>query len=137
VPVVELTEAELVAFGEAFGAALERPAFVGLEGDLGAGKTTLAAAILRGAGVRDTVTSPTYALVHTYDTPRGPAHHADLYRLDGPAQLAAIGWDELLRSPDLVLVEWPERAAGEWPATAQRMALAHLPGDPGRRRLTW
>lgn len=124
-------------WGEAFGASLRRPAFLCLEGDLGAGKTTLASAILRGAGVVEAVTSPTYAVVQTYHTPSGPAHHADLYRLDGPDQLPPIGWDELVTSPDLVLVEWPDRAAGRVPAHARTLTLAHLPGDPSRRRLAW
>lgn len=136
-PVADLTEPELIRFGEAFGAALERPVIVGLEGDLGAGKTTLAAAILRGAGVTEPVTSPTYAVVHSYVTPQGPAHHADLYRLDRPDQLAAIGWDELVASGDVVLVEWPDRAAGLWPPSARMLALSHLPDDAARRRLTW
>ena len=137
VPVAELPEAELIRHGEALGAALARPAFLCLEGDLGAGKTTLAAAILRGAGVTDAVTSPTYAVVHTYHTPAGPAHHADLYRLDGAEQLPPIGWDDLTASPDLVLVEWPDRAAGRLPAHARTLTLAHLAGDPTRRRLAW
>lgn len=135
--VADLTEVELVAWGEALGRALVAPAFVTLTGDLGAGKTTLVAAILRGAGVTDAVTSPTYAVVHRYTAPTlGPVHHADLYRLRGPQELAAIGWEELLVSPGLVLVEWPERAGDLLPRDHRAIAIDHLPGDPTRRRVT-
>ena len=104
--VADLTEVELVAWGEALGRALVAPAFVTLTGDLGAGKTTLVAAILRGAGVTDAVTSPTYAVVHRYTAPTlGPVHHADLYRLRGPQELAAIGWESL------DVAYWPKLAA--------------------------
>jgi tRNA threonylcarbamoyladenosine biosynthesis protein TsaE len=137
VPAVgDLTEAELRAWGEALGRALVAPAFLTLTGDLGAGKTTLAAAILRGAGVSEAVTSPTYAVVQRYTTTAGvPVYHADLYRLRGPHELAAIGWEELLASPGIVLVEWPERAGALLPADRRDIAVAHLPGDPARRRL--
>ena len=110
--------------------------FLTLAGDLGAGKTTLASAILRGAGVSEAVTSPTYAVVQRSTTTAGvPVHHADLYRLRGPHELAAIGWEELLASPGIVLVEWPERAGALLPADRRDIAVAHLPGDPARRRL--
>lgn len=135
--VADLTEAELRAWGEALGRVLVTPAFLTLAGDLGAGKTTLAAAILRGAGITEAVTSPTYAVVQRYQTPGGvPVHHADLYRLRGPQELAAIGWEELLASPGIVLVEWPERAGDLLPADRREITVAHLPGDPARRRLT-
>jgi tRNA threonylcarbamoyladenosine biosynthesis protein TsaE len=134
---VELTEAELVAWGETLGRSLAAPAFLTLTGDLGAGKTTLAAAILRGAGVKDPVTSPTYAVVQRYTTTHGcSVHHADLYRLRGPHELAAIGWEELLTSPGLVLVEWPERAGDLLPSGHRAIVIEHIPGDPARRRLS-
>ncbi len=80
-----------------------------LEGPLGAGKSELARAVLRAITGDPTleVPSPTFTLVQSYDTPRGPVHHFDLWRLDGPAALAELGWDDLSR--DIVLVEWPDR----------------------------
>ncbi|MEY4609088.1 MAG: hypothetical protein RL625_1305 [Gemmatimonadota bacterium] len=137
VPVAELSEAELRAWGYALGEAAEPGTILALEGDLGAGKTTLAQAIARGWGVSVEVTSPTYAIVHAYAAPRGPLHHFDLYRLERPEQLAPIGWDEMLGANGLVVVEWPERA-GKWlPHEVQRIQLAHLPTDPSHRRVTW
>lgn len=131
-----LTLPELVAWGERFGAALRSPVVVALSGDLGAGKTTLAQAICRGLGVRDDVTSPTYAIVHEYRAASGQiVHHLDLYRLEHPHELTNIGWDAIVGEPTIVLIEWPERAGPHLPADAVRLDLEHLPGDPDRRLL--
>ena len=131
-----LTRAELVAWGERFGAALRAPVVVALSGDLGAGKTTLAQAICRGLGVADDVTSPTYAIVHEYTRANGDVvHHLDLYRLEHARDLANISWDAIVGEPGIVLVEWPERAGRLLPADAVRIDLEHLPGDSERRLL--
>jgi tRNA threonylcarbamoyladenosine biosynthesis protein TsaE len=130
-----LTRDELVAWGEALGRASHAPLVVTLGGDLGAGKTTLAQAICRGYGVAEPVTSPTYALVHEYASPRGPVYHLDLYRLEDPRELDGLGWDEIAGAHALVLVEWPERAAGRVPAGAVALDLEHHPTDEGRRLL--
>lgn len=131
-----LTLPELEAWGERFGHNLRAPVIVALSGDLGAGKTTLAQAICRGLGVRDDVTSPTYAIVHEYTTASGATvHHLDLYRLEHPRELANIGWDAITGEPGIVLVEWPERAGPLLPEDAVHLDLEHLPGDPDRRLL--
>lgn len=130
-----LTEPELVAWGERFGSAARAPLVVGLTGDLGSGKTTLVRAICRGYGVEGEVTSPTFALVHEYEAPRTPVYHLDLYRLERPSELANVGWDDVLSSGALVLVEWPERAGALMPEDAVPIELEHLAGDPGRRLL--
>ena len=136
-PDAELTLTEMQAWGEALGTRLAAPAVVTLEGDLGAGKTTLAQAICRGYGVKDGVTSPSFALVHEYRSPRSPVLHLDLFRLAGPHELANIGWEDALAAHALVLIEWPERAGGEAPRDAMRLRLAHVPGAPDRRRVSW
>jgi tRNA threonylcarbamoyladenosine biosynthesis protein TsaE len=131
-----LTRDELQAWGEAFGRAARAPLLVTLSGDLGAGKTTLAQAICRGYGVREEVTSPTFALVHEYASPRSRVLHVDLYRLDGESGLTNIGWDEIVYDPHaLVLVEWPERAGTRLPEGHVPIALEHDPTDPERRLL--
>jgi tRNA threonylcarbamoyladenosine biosynthesis protein TsaE len=117
-----LTRDELVAWGEAFGRAARAPLLVTLAGDLGTGKTTLAQAICRGFGVADDVTSPTYALVHEYRSPRGTVYHLDLYRLEREEELTNLGWDDIVGADALVLVEWPARAGTRLPA-------GHVPID--------
>lgn len=130
-----LTEAELTEWGERFGRAVQPPLVVTLRGELGAGKTTLARAICRGYGVSDEVTSPTYTLVHEYQGARSAVYHVDLYRLRGPDELLNIGWDEVLASDALVLVEWPERAGALLPLDHVPIDLEYLPADPTRRVL--
>lgn len=127
----------LEAWGRAVGAALPVPAVVTLEGDLGSGKTTLARAICAGLGVSalGAVTSPTFSLVQQYDSPRGPVVHVDLYRLRHESELEALGWDELVATAPVLLVEWPERARHTLPPETIHITLAHDPAHAGRRVL--
>lgn len=129
-----LTEAELIAAGEALGRGLEPGALLTLEGELGAGKTTFAQAVSRGLGVQDPATSPTYALVHRYAGRRGPVFHLDCYRLRTPDEAADLDWEGLLAEGDAIIVEWPERAGAWLPPPSHRVRLTHLP-DPDRRGL--
>jgi len=130
-----LTRADLEAWGEAFGRSVRAPLVVALSGDLGAGKTTLAQAICRGYGVRESVTSPTFALIHEYAGGATPVFHLDLYRLRDARDLLQIGWEEVVSAHALVLVEWPERATGAMPDDAVRIVLTHLEGNEAVREL--
>jgi tRNA threonylcarbamoyladenosine biosynthesis protein TsaE len=134
-PVV-LSRVELEAWGEAYGREVSAPRLVAIDGDLGAGKTTLIQAICRGYGVARDVTSPTFALVHEYRSRRGPVFHLDLYRLRNADELTNIGWDDIVNADALVFVEWPERAGARLPATAARISLAHVTGRPDHRALS-
>jgi len=123
-------------------AALARPGdAILLEGDLGAGKTAFARAFLRAISndSKLDVPSPSFTLVQEYETARGTVTHYDLWRLDGPAALAELGWDDA--RDGIVLVEWPDRLGPHRPENALTIALslgegearhAHLTGWPGR-----
>jgi tRNA threonylcarbamoyladenosine biosynthesis protein TsaE len=129
-----VSEPELIEAGEALGAALAPGEVVWLQGEMGAGKTTMAQAIARGLGVVTGATSPTYNLVHRYQGRRGAVYHVDCCRLRAPSDAADLDWETLVRG-DALLVEWPERA-GPWAAPpTRRVRLAHAP-DPARRALT-
>jgi tRNA threonylcarbamoyladenosine biosynthesis protein TsaE len=106
---------------------------VGLTGELGAGKTTLARAILRAAADdrRLIVPSPTFTLVEVYDTPRGPYWHFDLYRLEKPEQIYELGWEEAL-ADGISLIEWPERLG---PLLPKHLSVTLEVDGDGRRAL--
>jgi tRNA threonylcarbamoyladenosine biosynthesis protein TsaE len=133
---VDLTLEELRAWGEAFGARRNAGDIIALEGELGAGKTTLAQAICRGVGIEEDVTSPTFALVNQHEGKRGTVYHLDLYRLNGPDDLTNLGWDDIVNSDAIVIVEWPERAGHRLPDDGIRIRLEYIEHDDNRRRLT-
>lgn len=81
-----------------------------LEGELGAGKSTFARALIRAMGHAGAVPSPTYTLVEPYETPAGNIYHVDLYRVAAEDELRYLGWTEL--DDGFRLVEWPDRAPG-------------------------
>lgn len=114
---VTLTERELVAWGWRIGSEVGRPVFIGISGPLGAGKSVLARAVAGGAGVNETMPSPTFNILFRYETAEeGPVIHADLYRLRSADELAGIGWDDVVGDEEaIVLMEWPERAGEQLP----------------------
>ena len=97
---------------------------VQLHGDLGAGKTTLARGFLRALGYRDVVRSPTYTLVETYAFGTLTVVHADLYRLQDPAEFETLGLRDLATGAHVWLIEWPERAGPWLPDADLHIALA-------------
>jgi tRNA threonylcarbamoyl adenosine modification protein YjeE len=130
--------ASLEAWGQALGAVLPRASVIALLGDLGVGKTTLVRAICEGLGVFNpsAVTSPTFALIQEYASPLGRIVHADLYRLRSGAELEALGWDELVESAAVVLVEWPERVADTLSPDTITIELRHDLDHADRRSLS-
>lgn len=122
------------ALAAALAASQPARAVVFLEGDLGAGKSSLARAWLRALGVRGAIKSPTYTLIERYPLPAGEAAHLDLYRLAGAAELDFLGLDELAAEAALWLVEWPERGQGGLLAPDLRVRLA-VDGAGRRARL--
>lgn len=132
----ELDEAQMVAWGEAIGQAVTPPLALTLSGDLGTGKTTLARAIARGAGLRAPIPSPTYNLMFRYPTGRGfDLVHIDLYRLEREDDVWALGWSELPGENEVVVIEWPERARSILPEPRWQVRLEES-ADPDRRRVS-
>jgi len=119
--------------GATLAARLRTGDVVGLKGELGAGKTTLARAILRAAAddARLIVPSPTFTLVEVYETPCGTFWHFDLYRLETPEQVFELGWEEAL-AEGISIIEWPDRLG---PLLPRHLSVTlEMDGD-GRRAL--
>ena len=111
---------------------LQRGDVLALQGDLGAGKTTFARALLRAFGVQGDVPSPTFTLVQIYETATFPVYHFDLYRLKTPSELDELGWDDTLVD-GVTLVEWPERAGNRLTEDRLTLSFAAHGSDDGRQ----
>lgn len=106
-------EAATERFARALAALPElRLAYLELQGDLGAGKTTLVRHLLRALGVQGRIKSPTYAVVEPYELPTLNIWHFDFYRFSDPREWADAGFRDIFASPGLKLAEWPDKAAG-------------------------
>ena len=106
---------------------------VAIEGDLGAGKTTLVAGVLAAAGVEGPVRSPTYTLIEPYSLAAHSIYHLDLYRLADPSEMEPLGVRDLLTPGAILLIEWPSRAGARLPPVDLQIDIAYLePADAGR-----
>jgi tRNA threonylcarbamoyladenosine biosynthesis protein TsaE len=112
-------------FGMSLGRLLRDGDLICLQGDLGAGKTTLVQGVARGWGSPDAVSSPTFVLVNLYRRPDGgQLYHLDTYRLDSASEAEQLDLDEML-SQGALLIEWPERAGAALPPEHLWVHLAH------------
>ena len=129
-------ESAMVALAERLAPAVGGGGVLFLRGDLGAGKTTFARALLRALGVGERIKSPTYSLIETYRVPAvAPAeraiHYLDLYRIADPGELEWLGLPDLCGESSLLLVEWPERGGDALPGADLLVDLAYA--ERGRR----
>jgi tRNA threonylcarbamoyladenosine biosynthesis protein TsaE len=128
--------AETRVLGQRLGAVLRPGDFVGLVGDLGAGKTELVRGIAHGAGVEQSqVASPTFAIVYPYEGGRLSLFHADLYRVADFDELYATGYLDLLGAGGAMVVEWIDRIWEAAPEDALIVTIVPSPADPDRRTL--
>jgi len=134
---VDLPEgAATLALGARLARRLTGGGCVYLEGDLGAGKTTLVRGLLRGLGHKGAVKSPTYTIVEPYELGGVHIYHFDLYRLGDPEELELIGVRDYFSSDSLCLLEWPERGAGVVPSPDLTITLA-VNGRGRKATLDW
>jgi tRNA threonylcarbamoyladenosine biosynthesis protein TsaE len=97
---------ETEALGKAFGEELTGGAFIALRGGLGLGKTAWVRGLASGLGIKDTITSPTFTILKSYEG-RLKLHHFDAYRIADPDEMIQIGCEDIFYGPDVVAVEWP------------------------------
>lgn len=109
----------------------EEGGVVHLHGDLGAGKTTFARALIAALGVTGRIKSPTYSLIESYRAGGLAIHHLDLYRIADAGELEWLGLDEIADGRSLILVEWPERGGSALPRPDLVLEFAYAP--VGRR----
>lgn len=124
------SESQQVDLGKAIAGKLDRGMVIFLEGELGAGKTTLARGIFRGLGYQGKVKSPTYTLVEEYEINDQSCFHFDLYRLADPEELEFMGIRDFALEKDILLIEWPEKGMGFLPAADLVIVIEYA--DDGR-----
>lgn len=133
VPSPDAMRALGIRLGRALLASTERAQCVAIEGDLGAGKTTLVAGVLAAAGVDGPVRSPTYTLIEPYVRPGYSMYHLDLYRLVDPSEMEPLGIRDLLTPGAILLIEWPSRGGARLPPADLRIEITYLePAEAGR-----
>ena len=120
-------EAGTAAVAAELAAQLASPCVIALWGDLGAGKTSFARALIRampGVDGAQEVPSPTFTLLQTYDTDAGPLYHFDLYRIEDPSELMELGWDDAI-DEGICLIEWPDKAGNQLPTDRLDINITH------------
>lgn len=119
------SEAETRKAGRQLAASLHGGEVLSLEGPLGAGKTTFVKGLAEGLGCSpEEVSSPTFTLVHEYPNGRLPFVHLDLYRLDDPQELAALGFDDLLTGQTIAAIEWGDKFPEALPSGTHRLVFS-------------
>lgn len=127
-------EPAMEALAQRLAEVVEPPLVVFLEGDLGAGKTTLTRALVRGLGYRGRVKSPTYGLLEQYEAGGIHVLHLDLYRIADPGELEYLAITDLFGPQTLLVVEWPERGGQFLPAVDLTIHIDHA---DKARQLRW
>jgi tRNA threonylcarbamoyladenosine biosynthesis protein TsaE len=100
-------------------------ACIHLQGELGAGKTTFCRAVLRECGIKGRIKSPSYALLESYKVSNLYFYHLDFYRFSDPHEWLDAGFREIFRTDAIVLIEWPEKAAGRLPPPDLQISFAY------------
>ncbi|MEG1426692.1 MAG: tRNA (adenosine(37)-N6)-threonylcarbamoyltransferase complex ATPase subunit type 1 TsaE [Oscillospiraceae bacterium] len=127
------SEEETEAIACSFSASIRENDVVAYTGSMGMGKTAFTRGLVKGFGGDDVVSSPTFALVNEYETPRFPVYHFDMYRVTTWENLYSTGFFDYLENGSVLLIEWSENIEGALPETAIHVELA--PGEDEHQRI--
>ena len=136
------SEQETILLGEQLAAQFQPGDIITLDGDLGAGKTEFVKGVCRYFEVTDLVTSPTFSIINQYDgTMAGgnpvKIYHVDLYRIDSPAELAEVGFEEMVYTSNAIkLIEWPDKAGNKMPERHWKISIEQDEADDNVRLIT-
>lgn len=122
---MRVDESQMCAVAAQLASQITTPFVLYLQGDLGAGKTTFARALLRALGHLGAVKSPTYGLLELYEIPELSVLHLDLYRIEDPEEIEYLGLDDLFNDDTLMIAEWPEKGAGALPPPDLAISFNH------------
>jgi tRNA threonylcarbamoyladenosine biosynthesis protein TsaE len=133
------TPEDMRALGRTLGSALSAAGsgalVIGIEGELGAGKTTLVGGVLNGLGIDGAIRSPTYTLIEPYEAAGLQLYHIDLYRLADAREVEALGIRDLLDAHAVLFIEWPSRAGAALPAADLSICIEYEGGTTQHRLL--
>lgn len=127
---------ETIELGRRLAREVGPPCLVLLEGELGAGKTTLIKGLVAGLGAasEDEVSSPSFTLVHEYGSPESKVYHADLYRVEGAQEISTLGLEDLVEQQATVIVEWGKKLEGSGLTPDVEIHLEYITPDERRIR---
>lgn len=129
-------EADTVTYAQKLASRLRPGDVVALSGELGAGKSVFARALMRALGVTDeALPSPTFAIIHTYEGKGCSVAHMDWYRLDHAEEIEMLGVRDYFEPPWITVIEWPERASELIPAGTIHLVLQCVDDAPNAREI--
>ena len=131
--IITNSEAETELEGEKIGRKLSAGSIIALQGNLGAGKTTLTRGIAKGLGIEEGVSSPTFTIVNEYPAPV-PLYHFDMYRLENATDLYDIGWYDYIDQGGVCVVEWSEKVYEAFPPETKVVMMETI--GENKRKIT-
>ncbi|MEZ5813962.1 MAG: tRNA (adenosine(37)-N6)-threonylcarbamoyltransferase complex ATPase subunit type 1 TsaE [Alphaproteobacteria bacterium] len=135
--IITHSEKETAQTAADFAANLKPGDIILLYGTLGMGKSVFARGLIRALTNNPhlEVPSPTFTLLQTYDSPHGPIHHYDLYRIEDPEEILQLGWEDAI-TEGITIVEWPQRLGPYKPCNTLDITLSNVENDPHARSIT-